>query len=242
MSVPNEAGGLPLVADKREILLCQAVGDYCLHSHDPEVWELYRIDYAEKLGISRDIIDNEIRARLSKNIQPEIEFVNSYPEFSEKAKHGLAWEFVDAVSPHTEADPVALLMQYLVTAGVLMGRKSFYKVEGDKHFPNLMAVMVGATSKARKGTSWGRVKEVFGPCLDDRIANGLSSGEGLIAHLQDPKDGLTDKRLLVQAPEMSRVFKVCQREGNILSDVIREAWDYGNLRIMTRGAIDGVKL
>ena len=44
---------------------------------------------------------------------------------------------------------------------------------------------------------------------------------------------------------MSRVLKVCQREGNILSDIIREAWDSGNLRTMTRGdplKVDGAHI
>ena len=37
------------------------------------------------------------------------------------------------------------------------------------------------------------------------------------------------------ATEMARVLKVSHRDGNILSDVIRECFDSGQLRVMTRG-------
>src|SRR2546421_479924 len=63
-------------------------------------------------------------------------------------------------------------------------------IEGDRHYPNLYAVMVGASSKSRKGTSWGRVREIF-----ERMtahwkppAKGLSSGEGLIHHVRDARE------------------------------------------------------
>src|SRR5580704_6753105 len=62
--------------------------------------------------------------------------------------------------------------------------------------------------------------------------NGLASGEGLI--IAAGKDDAQDKRLLVTETEFARVLQVCEREGNTLSAVVREAWDTGTLRTMTK--------
>lgn len=67
---------------------------------------------------------------------------------------------------------------------------------------------------------------------------GLASGEGLIASVADADEqgqgGNTDKRLLVYEPEFARVLGVAAREGSTLSPIIRDAWDTGRLRVMTR--------
>jgi hypothetical protein len=46
--------------------------------------------------------------------------------------------------------------------------------------------------------------------------------------------GVADKRLLVFEPEFANVLKQTERQGNILSAVIRQAWDSGCLRTMTK--------
>ena len=48
------------------------------------------------------------------------------------------------------------------------------------------------------------------------------------------EENVEDKRLLVIEAEFVRALQVAQRDGSILSAVIREAWDSGNLGIMTR--------
>jgi hypothetical protein len=46
--------------------------------------------------------------------------------------------------------------------------------------------------------------------------------------------GVKDKRLLVIETELSRTLKAMNRESNTLSDVIRQAWDSGDLRILAK--------
>jgi Protein of unknown function (DUF3987) len=48
--------------------------------------------------------------------------------------------------------------------------------------------------------------------------------------------GVADKRLCVVEGEYSNVLKVMTREGNTLSPVIRNAWDTGDLRSMTKNS------
>src|SRR5688572_22566694 len=49
-----------------------------------------------------------------------------------------------------------------------------------------------------------------------------------------PDPGVADKRLLVIESEFSSPLRMLTRDGNILSPVGREAWDSGDLRILTK--------
>ncbi len=174
------------------------------------------------------------------------------------AYHGLAGRLVRTIEPHSEADPVALLAQFLVAFGSAVGRQPYFLAEADRHGLNLDAVFVGETAKGRKGTSWGHVRSIVtaaDPDWQGRIMAGLSSGEGLIWQVRDPiirrdpikekgrvvdyeeviaDEGVSDKRLLVFEGEFASVLRVCARDGNTLSAVIRNAWDTGDLRTLTK--------
>ena len=110
-----------------------------------------------------------------------------------QAFHGLAGEFVRIVEPHTESDPAALLTQFLTFYGNAAGRASYFPVEANWHRPNEFLVILGDTSKARKGTSAQHVRRVFEMAdpiwTQEKIVSGLSSGEGLIAEIRDPTEG-----------------------------------------------------
>ena len=175
------------------------------------------------------------------------------------AFRGLAGDWVRLIDPHTESDMSAVLIQFLVAFGSAVGRGPHAMVESDRHACNLFAGMVGETAKARKGTSWGRTAGLF-ELVDEqwarkRVMGGLSSGEGLIWQVRDAIErlqpirekgrvagyesvkvdaGESDKRLLVLESELSSPLRVMAREGNTLSEVIRQAWDKGNLRSLSK--------
>jgi hypothetical protein len=165
------------------------------------------------------------------------------------AFHGIAGEITRAIEPHTEADPAAILLQLLVAAGSIIGRGPHFRVEGDEHHGNLFMVNIGDTSKGRKGTSWGRVLRLFEHIVDpwaaERVLSGLSSGEGLIWAVRDAiydsketvvDSGISDKRLLIIESEFASTLRVLERDGNTLSAVVRQAWDKGNLRTLTKNS------
>jgi hypothetical protein len=175
--------------------------------------------------------------------------IPGWPEaLSPAALPGLAGEIVSTIEPASEADPAALLAQLLIAFGNVVGHRPHFRCESTRHTMNLFGVLVGVTAKARKGSSWSRIRELLSDVdavwANDRIQSGLSSGEGLIEAVRDPKEsgekdshideGVKDKRLLVQQGEFSSVLKVMEREGNILSAIARDAWDSGHLRTMTR--------
>ena len=72
-----------------------------------------------------------------------------------EAFYGLAGDFVKAIEPHSEADPVAILAQFHCMFGNVIGRGPYFTAEADSHYSNIFVALVGATSKGRKGSSHG---------------------------------------------------------------------------------------
>ena len=79
-----------------------------------------------------------------------------WPGQPAEAFHGLAGRVAMTIEPHTEADPVAILVQLLLAFGNQIGPRPHCQVEADRHRGNLFVALVGETSRARKGTSWAR--------------------------------------------------------------------------------------
>jgi len=191
---------------------------------------------------------NQVRAIAASNYLASAEFEALRRSDDAAAFEGLAGELVAMILPHSEADPFALLLQFLTAFGNAIGRCAYQVAEADRHYANLFAVLVGDTSKSRKGSSLSQVLRVMQEVDHDwfnrcRFA-GLSTGEGLIHHVRDGHDGdgknqdpgVTDKRALVVASELAAVLASMQRTGNTLSSTIRDAWDRGDLRTLTKGA------
>ena len=162
----------------------------------------------------------------------------AWPALKPEALYGLAGDVVRTIEPHSEADPAALLAQTLVAAGVLLGRAAHVRIEGDRHYPNLFALAVGKSAKARKGTSWGRIRDTFERAPNwPKVISGLTSGEGLKFAVRDALGddaGVTDKRLLVIEAEFAQVLRNTARPGNTLSVAVRECWDTGRLATLTK--------
>ena len=110
----------------------------------------------------------------------------TWPVMASEAFHGLAGEVVTRILPDTESDPAALLLQYLVSFGNAVGRLPYYLIEQDRHFANLFTVLVGQTSKSRKGTSAGRIRAIFNIAdpewVRERILGGMGSVQ-ILSHI-----------------------------------------------------------
>jgi hypothetical protein len=177
----------------------------------------------------------------------------SWPILAEEALCGLPGDIVEAIEPHTEADPVAVLSSLLAAFGNAIGRGAYFRVGADLHHLKLYIGLVGDTSKGRKGMSWGYVREIMHASdkrwTEERVLHGLSSGEGLIYAVRDRLEGenkkgetvvldagVEDKRLLILEAELAGVLKVMSREGNTLSPVLRQAYDDGTLQSLTKNS------
>jgi hypothetical protein len=178
------------------------------------------------------------------------------PVLAADALTGLSVEVVDALAPITEASPAAMLATLLATYGTMCGPHAHVLVGSKPHYPNIFVLVVGATAKARKGTSAAAVRPILDaadnavpPFFPGRRLLGIQSGEALIQaaaeagtvpliDASDPFASLTapkpDQRLLVEEEEYARLLEVAGRQGSILSSTLRSAWDGGQLANKTR--------
>ena len=205
------------------------------------------------------LIGDDVVAKLRDWLEIPVAVLGSHPPspvvpwpnpLGSDAFRGLAGKVVSLIEPHSESDPVALLSQLLVGFGNMVGRKAHFEVEADRHYSNLFICLVGATGRGRKGSSLAQIMRILREAdpewADSCVVSGLSSGEGLIWAVRDEtfsKDGekvldagVSDKRLLAVESEMAQQLKLMSREGNILSTVVRQAWDSGNLRMITKNS------
>ena len=175
-----------------------------------------------------------------------------WPVLHDAALHGFAGEFVRVIAPQTEADAAALLATVLTMFGSAAanadGSAPYVRVGPVKHAPRLFTLVVGATAKSRKGQSYSEVYRIFEIAdpvyLESVEISGLSTGEGLIAHLADLEESndddddheeeSKDKRAFVHESEFGRVLTAAARTDCTLSPVIRDAWDGRTLRVLTR--------
>ena len=142
----------------------------------------------------------------------------------------------------------------------MVGRAPHLILDGGYHPLLFWPVLVGKSSKSRKGTADRRI-EALCRLTDAAWTRGeskgtLSSGEGLAYAVRDAQfkeepvklsgkptgemqtictdSGVEDKRLFLVQSEFGAVLRVMEREGNSLSGVLRDAWDGRDLTPMTK--------
>jgi hypothetical protein len=184
----------------------------------------------------------------------------AWPILDDAALYGIAGEVVRLIAPHTEADPVALLVSFLAEYGTMLNRGPHLILDSSYHPLLFWPVLVGQSSKSRKGTAGRRIETLLRQADDGWIRGEckgtLSTGEGLAYAVRDAryeeqplKDkgrptgetvtvcvdfGIEDKRLFLVQSEFGAVLKTMSREGNSLSGVLRDGWDGVVLAPMTK--------
>lgn len=154
------------------------------------------------------------------------------------ALYGLAGQVVERLWPEVESDKPSLLANFLSMAGVLFGREAWAQVGATRHYPFEFVTLIGATSRARKGTGTNLVLSVVEKVEEgfekNRVLSGLSTGEGLIKALQDKDEATRNQGFLVKLGEFATLLEVMKRESNTMSAALRQAWDGERLRVLTR--------
>ena len=177
------------------------------------------------------------------------------PKYQKDMFRGVCGEFALAIcgdkflggdrQPISEASPAAVLFQTMTAFGAYVGRGAFDVIDSTKHYPTIYTLIVGKTSKARKGSSLNHVRRLLESIdpewAQSNIVGGLSSGEGLITVFteqttSDPNSRVEKKdcRYLITASEFVRILVVGRREGNTITQNLREGWDGLPLQIMTK--------
>jgi hypothetical protein len=168
------------------------------------------------------------------------------PVLGKSARWGLAGEVVETILPWTEAAASALLADFLVSFGSAVGSGPHMYADGAKHELKLFAVIVGATSRSRKGTSRANMRRLLSRAAPDwsrdSVVSGMSSGEGLIAAMADGlEDGERARPFMSVETEFGKVLTVAGRMGNTLGDYFRQLWEGDTVRILNKKkvAVDG---
>ena len=220
--------------------------------------ELAAITAKEKARILQQVTDDRLLNGLAQYglLTPR----EPWPVLDAAALHGLAGDVVNLLEPHTEADRVALLASFLAEVAAMLNRAPHLILDGTFHPLLFWPVLVGQSSKSRKGTAGKRIERLL--ALADRtwtrgeFRGTLSSGEGLAFAVRDAQykeqplmekgrptgetvtiridSGVDDKRLFLVQAEFGAVLRIMAREGNSLSGVLRDAWDGLTLAPMTK--------
>jgi len=186
---------------------------------------------------------------------------NTWPDPpNEAVYHGLAGEIVRALDPHTEADPVGVLVSLLAAFGNALGTRPHLILDNATHGLRLWPVLVGPTGTGRKGTALAVAGTILGRALPEwwgQRGGGLSTGEGLIWDVRDAisvrepikvkgtvvdyqdvitDPGVSDKRRFLVESEFGGVLQVLARDKNNLSAILRKAWDGEPMTTMTKGS------
>jgi hypothetical protein len=154
------------------------------------------------------------------------------PALAGAALHGIAGSLVRTLAPHTEADPAAVLLQFLAAFGNLVGPAPHYRVGTTRHGLNLFVILVGESSKARKGTSWRQISSLFAeadPLWSSRCVTTARPTPSTILNALRDQQPATDRRLFLLSEEFASVIHVLGRETGQLSPLLRYAWDGGDL-------------
>ncbi len=154
------------------------------------------------------------------------------PSLAKTALYGLAGLVLSSLAPHTEADPAAILLQFLAAFGNLLGPEPHCIVGNTRHGLNLFVVLVGESSKARKGTSWRLISSLFAEVdplwTSDRISTTRPTANSLVYALRD-QEPVSDRRLFLLSEEFASVLHVLAQRSGPLSPLLRSAWDGGDL-------------
>jgi hypothetical protein len=155
------------------------------------------------------------------------------PILGDAALYGVAGLAVCGLAPHSEAHPAAILLQLLAAFGNAVGPVPHCMVDATRHGLNLFVVLVGESSKARKGTSWNQIRRLFAevdrPWVTERVTTARLTPAALIYSLRDQQPS-TDRRLLALSEEFAAVLHSLRRAKGHLSPLLRCAWDSGDLR------------
>jgi DnaB-like helicase N terminal domain len=166
----------------------------------------------------------------------------AYPEAPPECWHGIAKLYLRAHEQSTEASDNYHLASFLVVMGSLLGRYVFVKM-GRTIYPNLFAVLVGKSGRARKDTAIDYAAnflqevdpEVF-------IPETIDSREGFIEELAQTQKKLEQSRLfgalrfVVRLNELRQLLdKAAQKGAKNIMPTLCAVYDCrGRLEVKTR--------
>jgi hypothetical protein len=194
------------------------------------------------LDSRRDAFYNDIEDAQDLNISP--------PKAAEAMLYGLAGDIGRTAAETTEANKYAACMDTLTLLSAEFGRDIYLPIGNTYHHSRLFVLHTGRTGRGRKGDALSlplriraKTAELYLNLAGQIHTGGLSSREGLTNLIHDgyrqgkeEVPAIDDKRLFVVEPEFSNVLHQAKREGNTLSSALRDVFDGGDIKPLTRSS------
>ncbi len=187
---------------------------------------------------------------------PKHDLMLAPPRMADEGFVPLLKAIVDAACASSEAHPVAVAANVLAFFCAMIGRGIFQRIGDAVIHCRPFSLIVGKSSKARKGTSEHTVRMIFKRAdgilrvwtkSNDRLnihTGGLSTGEGIGYHVRDATEadekgkggdlGVPDKRLLVIEAEFDNTLAKMRGENSTLSATVRNLFDGRDIDPMTK--------
>lgn len=141
------------------------------------------------------------------------DYVLERPQLHPVAYHGVLADMVDAACANSEAVPPSVAIHILARFAAAIGRTAYIQIGDQQRHLRMNALIIGPSSKGRKGTSADMPKKLFEMSLDlmkfvharqhslqtlkliepVRELTALATGEGLIFQVRDPAPIASDK-------------------------------------------------
>ena len=201
--------------------------------------------------------------KLAEVDDPDETFSQIPPSVTASLFPGLLGHVVKACCYNSEAVSVAVATQVIALFTAWVGPTVYYQIGDERRLLNNYYLLIGPTGMGKGTSEYGpdrifkRMEQYlelkFNYARDcgkadglidfpflDRHEGGLSSGEGLAAAKSDgdPKkpdiDPVTDKRFFIRESEMGNVLNMAQRQGNTLSQVLRNGYDGKTIKPLTK--------
>ena len=169
--------------------------------------------------------------------------VGNLPSLHPAALHGPLGDAVARIHPTTEAHPAGVLVQLIALIGALIGDGPHVVIGGSKHPARIWPLLIGQTGKGRKGEALSQARKFVSSFssfsssfVENCLASGLSSGEGLVAHFHNGGNDEVeqDRRLAVTEVEFARPLAASKREHSTLGPILRSLWEDDWAQVMTR--------
>jgi hypothetical protein len=169
--------------------------------------------------------------------------VEPWPVLAPEAWQGPIGRFIELIGEQVEVSPEPIALATLTKWGTRIGRKATVRIGEFDHHANLFVLTVGESSTGAKGSADHASDRLIGAgdltFYQRHVVAGFGSGEAVVRSVRDPTNDddaeghRIEKRRLVLEPEFARILHVAHREGSILSQIMRQGFDYGPLQHRT---------
>ncbi|HEV2380876.1 MAG TPA: DnaB-like helicase N-terminal domain-containing protein [Terriglobia bacterium] len=136
------------------------------------------------------------------------------PTIKRECCYGISSWYLDAVAESTEASDSFHFLSFLIAAGAGLGKYISFR-QSKIIYPNLWGVLVGVSSKARKGTAMSYAMNLVREACSDQVEplTSIDSWEGIVEVMSLARAKSADASHVIQLEEMRSLLELSSQKG-----------------------------